>query len=136
MKKYFTLISDLADKYIRPSITITTVRKSGFSDEGYVCPSACSAKKALIMISACFNSFSAYYKSVILLNKVLEYLKQATELADKGSYEPVSFCLSVINVSYVYRMAKTYTKILSPCDRHIGNDIQKAALSYLEASRL
>lgn len=135
MKKYFTLISDLADKYIRPSITITPVRKSGFSDEGYVCPSACSAKKALIMISACFNSFSAYYKSVILLNKVSEYLKQATELADKGSYEPLSFCLSVINVSYVYRMAKTYTKILSPCDRHIGNDIQKEALSYLETSR-
>ena len=136
MKKYFTLISDLADKYIHPSITISSVKRSGFSNRDYELPSVYYAKKSLIMISSCFNSFSAYYKSPLLLNRVLEYLNQAAKYADKGSYEPASFCLSIMNISYVYRLAKTYTKILSPCDRHMGNDIQKAALDYLETAKI
>lgn len=135
MKKYFSLISDLADKYIHPSITIPSTKKTGFSDRGFSCPSLYYVKKAFIMISACFNSFSTYYKSPVLLNKVQQYLNEATKLADKGSYEPESFCLSIMNVSYIYRMAKIYTKILSSCDRYIGNEIQKAALNYLEISR-
>ena len=50
-------------------------------------------------------------------------------------YEPVSFCMSVIHASYVYRLAKKHTKALFTHDTHIGKDLQRAALDYIEGAK-
>lgn len=135
MKNYFTLISNLADRHICPSVDMTATQKITIKKNETNCPSSYGIKEAVIFLSACFNSFSAYYKSPKLIEKTLESIIKATKYVSKGSYEPVSFCVSVIHASYVYRLAKTYTKILSNCDKHLGIEIQNAALDYMEKSK-
>lgn len=135
MKNYFTLISNLADKQIHPSVNEATNQKVIIKKNETNCPSSYGIKKAVIFLSACFNSFSAYYKSPKLMKQTLESILAATKYVTKGSYEPVSFCISVIQASNIFRLAKTYAKILSSCDKHLGNEIQNAALDYMEKSK-
>lgn len=135
MKKYFPLISALADKHINPSVEMPLTKSTHKIKNEFVCPSSYGVENAVILLASCFNSYSGYYKSPALLKKALENLTQAIKVIDKGSYEPISFCLSVINASYVYRLVKTYSNMLCACDKQEALNIQKIALDYLAQAK-
>ncbi len=134
MDEYIDKITDLTNRYVS-SITVFTTEKSDPYNKEYIAPSAISIRKTLIITSVCFNPFSRNYRSASLLKTASEYLNNAISLVNKGMYEPVSFCMSVIHASYVYRLAKKHTKALFTHDTHIGKDLQRAALDYIEGAK-